>query len=67
MITGTLSQCSREEAKRQIEERGGKVASAISKSVDYLVVGEAPGSKLAKAQQLGIPLLSEADFISMVK
>ncbi len=67
VLTGTLPTYSREEAKRLIEERGGVVASGISKNVHYVVVGEDAGSKLAKAKQLGIPLLTEKEFLAMVK
>ncbi|MGI5891620.1 MAG: NAD-dependent DNA ligase LigA [Bacillota bacterium] len=54
VITGTLPDISREEAKELIEKAGGKVSSAVSKNTDYLLVGEKPGSKLKKAQDLGI-------------
>jgi DNA ligase (NAD+) len=50
-----------------IEQHGGKLASGVSKSVTYLLVGEDPGSKLAKAKQLGIPLLSEKEFLALLK
>jgi DNA ligase (NAD+) len=60
VITGTLPSLSREEAKAYIEARGGKVTDSVSKKTSYLVVGEAPGSKLDKAQSLGVRLLDEA-------
>ncbi|MBN1264388.1 MAG: NAD-dependent DNA ligase LigA [Anaerolineales bacterium] len=57
VITGTLSGITRDEARELIEERGGKVTSSVSTKTSYLVAGESPGSKLAKAQELGIPVL----------
>lgn len=66
LFTGTLPTYSRTEAGKMVEERGGKVVETISKSVDYLVVGESAGSKLAKAEKLGIPLLDEAAFRQVV-
>jgi DNA ligase (NAD+) len=59
VITGTLPNWSREEAKAFIEANGGKVIDSVSKKTSYLVLGEAPGSKLAKAQTLGVPILDE--------
>jgi DNA ligase (NAD+) len=60
VITGTLPNWSRDEAKSFIEAHGGKVIDSVSKKTSYLVLGEAPGSKLAKAQSLGVPILDEA-------
>ncbi|HAF70914.1 MAG: DNA ligase [Acetothermia bacterium 64_32] len=62
VFTGRLSGLSREEARRLVESRGGRVASSVSRKVDYVVVGEEPGSKLARARELGIPILSEREF-----
>jgi DNA ligase (NAD+) len=59
VITGTLPTWSRDEAKAFIENHGGKVVDSVSKKTSYLVLGEAPGSKLAKAQSLGVPILDE--------
>jgi DNA ligase (NAD+) len=67
VLTGTLPTYSREEAKAIIENAGGVVASGISKQVDYVVVGEDAGSKLAKARTLGIPILAEDDLMKMVR
>jgi DNA ligase (NAD+) len=67
VITGTLPTYSREEAKQMIEERGGRVASSVSKNVQYLLVGEDPGSKLTKARALGIPTISEKEFNAMIR
>ena len=60
VITGTLPTWSREEAKAFIEAHGGKVTDSVSKKTSYLVLGEAPGSKLAKAQSLGVAVVDEA-------
>ncbi len=59
VITGTLPSLSREDAKALIETAGGKVTDSVSKKTAYLVLGENPGSKLEKAQSLGIPILDE--------
>jgi DNA ligase (NAD+) len=62
VVTGTLEGFSREEAEEAIRGAGGKPAGSISKKTDYLVAGESAGSKLAKAQELGVPVLDEAGF-----
>ena len=62
VITGTLPNLSRNEAKQLIEDAGGKVTGSVSSKTHYLVAGEAAGSKLAKAEKLEIPVLSEADL-----
>jgi len=67
VLTGTLPNLSREDAKKIIEAAGGKVSSAVSKKTNYVVAGEDAGSKLAKAQELGIRVVNEAEFIEMVK
>ncbi|NPA12893.1 MAG: DNA ligase (NAD(+)) LigA [Aquificae bacterium] len=67
VFTGTLSCCSREKAQEIVESLGGKATGSVSKKTDYLVVGEKPGSKLKKAQQLGVKILSEEEFLDMVK
>jgi DNA ligase (NAD+) len=60
VVTGTLPTLSRENAREFIQTHGGKVVDSISKKTDYLVLGENPGSKFAKAQSLGISVLDEA-------
>ncbi len=67
VFTGALSSMTREEAKRLVEERGGKVASSVSRKVDYVVVGESPGSKLDKAKKLGIKTMNEEEFLKLVR
>jgi len=66
VITGTLPTLSREEAKSLIEQAGGKVSSAVSKKTAYVVVGEDAGSKLAKAQELGVPTLTEDQLRKLI-
>lgn len=63
VLTGTLSQMKRNEAKQRIEAAGGKVSGSVSKKTDYVVAGEDSGSKLIKAQSLGITILSESEFL----
>jgi len=65
VITGSLPTWSRDEAKAYIEDRGGKVADSVSKKTDFLVLGESPGSKLAKAQSLGVSIIDEAKLKSI--
>ncbi len=66
VLTGTLSEMTRTEAKKQLEARGASVISSVSKNIDYVVVGENPGSKAKKAQELGIEILDEAQFAAML-
>ncbi len=66
VITGTLESMSRDEAKALIKSHGGKVSSSVSKSTDYVVVGENPGSKFEDAQKLGVKTLTEKEFYAKV-
>ncbi len=59
MLTGTLPNWSREQATEAIMAAGGRVTGSVSKNTDYVVAGEAAGSKLEKAQRLGVPVLDE--------
>ncbi|MDH4204880.1 MAG: NAD-dependent DNA ligase LigA, partial [Desulfobacteraceae bacterium] len=59
VLTGTLETLTRSEAKRAIEEAGGKVAGSVSRNTDYLVIGASPGSKLKRAQELGVEIIDE--------
>jgi DNA ligase (NAD+) len=67
VITGTLTSMTRTEAKERIEKNGGRIASSVSSSTDYLVAGESPGSKLQKAKELRIPVLDEKEFIDLLQ
>lgn len=67
VLTGTLTTMSRNEAAELIQSLGGKAASSVSKKTNYVVAGENAGSKLMKAENLGIKILSEAEFIAMTK
>ncbi len=67
VVTGTLADHTRDEIHEMIEQHGGRAASSVSKKTDYVVAGEKAGSKLDKAQQLGVPVLSEQEFLSLLK
>jgi DNA ligase (NAD+) len=62
VVTGSLADFSRDGAKEAILARGGKASSSVSKKTDFVVVGDSPGSKADKAEQLGVPVLDEAGF-----
>ncbi len=62
VVTGTLEGFSRQEAEESIRAAGGKTSGSVSKKTDYVVAGESAGSKLAKAQELGVPVLDEDGF-----
>ena len=67
VLTGTLSSMTRDEAKEIIVRFGGKASGSVSKKTSYVVAGEEAGSKLTKAQELGITVLSEQEFLDMTK
>ena len=66
VLTGTLPTLGRDEATRLIEAAGGKVSGSVSKKTSYVVAGEAAGSKLLKATELGVAILSEAELLAKV-
>ncbi len=67
VLTGTLSRFTRTQASEIIETYGGKTSSSVSKKTDYVLAGEAAGSKLQKAQDLGVKIISEDEFAAMIK
>ena len=66
VITGTLESMKREEAKQRLLELGAKVSGSVSKKTDYVIAGNEPGSKAEKARQLGVEILDEAGFLSLI-
>lgn len=67
VVTGTLPTLGRKEAQELIEKNGGKAAGSVSKKTSYVLAGENAGSKLTKAQALGIPVISETEFLEMIQ
>jgi len=67
VLTGTLPTMSRDEASALIKQNGGKTVGSVSKKTDFVVAGEAAGSKLTKAQELGIRIISESDLLEMIE
>jgi DNA ligase (NAD+) len=67
VLTGTLPTLSRDEAAKLIESAGGKAVSSVSKKTSYVVAGEEAGSKLTKAQSLGIPVIDEAGLLELLE
>jgi DNA ligase (NAD+) len=66
VVTGTMVRMRRDEIEQLIRDHGGKASSSVSKKTDYVVAGEAAGSKLTKAQELGVTVLTEDEFLAMV-
>lgn len=66
LFTGTLANMKRDEGEEMARQAGAKIVSSVSKNLDYLVAGEAAGSKLEKAQKLNIPVISEAEFLTLI-
>jgi DNA ligase (NAD+) len=66
VLTGGLSKLSRDDAKAEIERRGGKVSGSVSRKTDLVVAGEEAGSKLKKAQELGVRVVGEEEFVRML-
>jgi len=67
VLTGTLSTMSREDAKKRITEKGGKVASSVSLNTSFVLAGDKPGSKYTDAQKLNVPILSEQEFLKLTQ
>jgi DNA ligase (NAD+) len=67
VITGSLSSLSRDEAKAAVENRGGRVTSSVSSKTAVVVAGESPGSKIAKAEELGVRVIDEQVFLLLLE
>ena len=67
VLTGTLSQMTRSEASELIKSHGGKTSSSVSTKTNFVLAGENAGSKLTKAEDLGVTILTEDDFLEMIK
>ena len=67
VLTGSLSEFTRKEAEELIEKYGGKTSGSVSKKTDYLLAGEEAGSKLTKARELGVTIISEEEFKELIK
>jgi DNA ligase (NAD+) len=66
VVTGSLDSMSRDEAKEAVREAGGDWVSSVSKNTDYVVVGDSPGSKAAKAEKLGVKMIGEKEFLKLL-
>ena len=67
VLTGTLESLTRRQAKDMIAAAGGKVSGSVSRNTDYVVAGESAGSKLAKARELGVPIIDEVALREMIE
>jgi DNA ligase (NAD+) len=67
VLTGELESLTRDEAKEKIRRLGGDIPSSVSKNIDFVVVGKTPGSKYNKARKLGIKIIDEEEFLSILK
>ena len=67
VVTGTLPTLGREEANQLVRDNGGKASGSVSKKTDYVLAGEKAGSKLTKAEELGIAILTEEKFLAMIQ
>ena len=67
VVTGTMVRLKRDEIEQLIRDQGGKASGSVSKKTDYVVAGDAAGSKLAKAQELGVKVLTEDEFLAMLQ
>ena len=67
VLTGQLDRLTRDQAKDRIRQLGGEVSSSVSKETDFVVVGAEPGSKHNRAKKLGIKIISEKEFLTLVK
>jgi DNA ligase (NAD+) len=66
VVTGTMVRMKRDEIEQLIRDHGGKASGSVSKKTDFVVAGEAAGSKLTKAQELGVKVLTEDEFLAMI-
>ena len=67
VLTGTLPDLTRDDAKARIEAAGGKVAASVSRKTDYVVAGEDPGSKAAKAVELGVAVIDQDSLLALIE